>query len=120
MSPEQPQLLPPKPHQSEPEVEVDLDLVTSPPTVEETLATRRARRQAILAKYVGTDSLDTSQTATPSPGPSSAVEPTPISSVSDAPSQPYSVPTTPSIPPSALASKFWTSVEVHILILVYR
>ncbi|KAJ3553134.1 hypothetical protein NM688_g3777 [Phlebia brevispora] len=94
---------PPTPSQSEPEAE--LELTTSPPSVEETLAARRARRQAILAKYAHTQSINTSQTATPSPGPSSAIEPTPISSVSDAQSQPHSVPPTPAVVLHALASQ---------------
>ncbi|THG97632.1 hypothetical protein EW026_g4406 [Hermanssonia centrifuga] len=81
-------------------------LVHTTSAVEETLAARRAKRQAILAKYAGTTSITTSQTASPSPGPSSVVEPPPVSSVSDAPSQPYSVPATPGVSSaSAYASK---------------
>ncbi|KAG7096532.1 hypothetical protein E1B28_003960 [Marasmius oreades] len=38
---------------NEPLPEMELDTVPSPPSVEETLASRRARRQAILAKYTG-------------------------------------------------------------------
>ncbi|KAF7791035.1 hypothetical protein EIP86_001994 [Pleurotus ostreatoroseus] len=107
ISPRQSPRSQPEPTPSQPveQPEPELELTTSPPSVEETLAARRARRQAILAKYAHMDNINTSQTASPSPGPSSAVEPTPISSVSDAQSQPYSVPATPSIPPSALASK---------------
>ena len=82
----------------EPEPELELDL-NSPPPVEDTLAARRARRQAILAKYAGTASINTSQTATPSPGPSSAAEPpTAVSAVSDlASSQLQSVAATPPV-----------------------
>lgn len=66
---------------SAPEPEPELDL-TTPPPVEETLAARRAKRQAILAKYAG--SINTAPTATPSPEPSSAAEPpTATSTVSD-------------------------------------
>ncbi|TFK83799.1 kinase-like protein [Polyporus arcularius HHB13444] len=73
---------------------MELDLVTSPPPVEETLAARRARRQAILAKYAGIASSSTGPT--PSPGPSSAVEPPPVTpDVSNFPSQNQSVVGTP-------------------------
>lgn len=52
-------------------------------------AARRARRQAILAKYSGIAS--NTQSVSLSPGPSSAVQPPqPVSSVSDLPSQPHS------------------------------
>ncbi|KAH7911111.1 kinase-like domain-containing protein [Hygrophoropsis aurantiaca] len=72
----------------EPEPELELDLPASPP-VEELLAARRARRQAILAKHAGIAS--TNQSASPSPGPSSAVlPPQSVSSVSDPKSQPHS------------------------------
>ncbi|TBU29290.1 hypothetical protein BD311DRAFT_276559 [Dichomitus squalens] len=72
---------------SEPEME--LELPRSPPPVEETLAARRAKRQAILAKYAGIAS--TSQGPTPSPGPSSAVDPPPATpDVSNFPSQAHS------------------------------
>ncbi|RDX47362.1 kinase-like protein [Lentinus brumalis] len=73
---------------------MELDLVVSPPPVEETLAARRARRQAILAKYAGVAS--SSAWPTPSPGPSSAVEPPPVTpDVSNLPSQAQSVVGTP-------------------------
>ncbi|KIP04572.1 hypothetical protein PHLGIDRAFT_109354 [Phlebiopsis gigantea 11061_1 CR5-6] len=56
------------------------------------LAARRERRQAILAKYAGVESINTSQTATPSPGPSSAAEPpTAVSAISDSASQLQSI-----------------------------
>jgi serine/threonine-protein kinase PRP4 len=90
---------------SKPEPEMELDLSTTLPSVEDTLAARRARRQAILAKYTGLASINTSQTASPSPGPSSAAElATAISAVSDPPSQLQSVPVTPgaSVTPSIL------------------
>ncbi|KAI0344950.1 kinase-like protein [Trametopsis cervina] len=65
--------------QSRPGPEPELDLTTTPPSVEDTLAARRARRQAIMAKYAGLAS-----NVSPSPGPSSAVEPPPaISTHSD-------------------------------------
>ncbi|KAI0355187.1 kinase-like protein [Trametes cingulata] len=75
---------------------MELDLPPSPPPVEETLAARRARRQAILAKYAGIASSNASQGPTPSPGPSSAVEPPPATpDVSNYPSQAQSVAGTP-------------------------
>ena len=55
---------------------MELDLAPSPPPVEDILAERRAKRQAILAKYAGAASVNTS--ISPSPGPSSAAQP-PIS-----------------------------------------
>lgn len=93
----------PPPPAPEPEPELELEIVTSPPPVEETLAARRARRQAILAKYAGISSINTGETATPSPGPSSAAEPhTAVSTVSNPPSQFQSVAATPgaSVTPS--------------------
>ena len=89
---------------SAPEREVDLDISMTPPPVEDTLAARRARRQAILAKYAGISSINTSQTATPSPGPSSAAEPpTANSAISDPSSRLQSVAATPApfVTPSA-------------------
>jgi len=78
--PEIPQQLPVEPP------EMELDLPGSPPPVEDILAARRAKRQAILAKYAGTASISTS--VSPSPGPSSAVQPpTTSSSVSNLVSQ---------------------------------
>ena len=75
------------PAQSGPE----LELATSPVPIEVTLAERRAKRQAILAKYAGVASVNTTQ-ASPSPGPSSAVQPPPPSVVvSDPQSQRHSV-----------------------------
>ncbi|KAF8635728.1 hypothetical protein AX15_000344 [Amanita polypyramis BW_CC] len=66
--------------------EIELDIAPSPPPVEDILAARRARRQAILAKYVGvTGSSD-------EPGSSSAAQPpTTISSYSDPLSQKHDV-----------------------------
>lgn len=73
---------------------MELDLPSSPPPIEDTLAARRARRQAILAKYAGIAS--SSAGPTPSPGPSSAVEPPPATpDVSNFPSQDPSVNGTP-------------------------
>lgn len=86
-------LPPPTPPQ-----DVELELTTSDTSVEATLAARRAKRLAIMAKYAGISSATASQAASPSPGPSSAVEPPPaVSSVSDNVSQPHSaveIPTT--------------------------
>ncbi|KAH9857443.1 kinase-like protein [Lenzites betulinus] len=85
-----------QPQKAEPEPEVELDLIPSPPPVEDTLAARRARRQAILSKYAGITSANPSQGPTPSPGPSSAVEPpTATPDVSNYPSQTQSVVGTP-------------------------
>ncbi|OSD02162.1 kinase-like protein [Trametes coccinea BRFM310] len=71
---------------------MELELPPSPPPVEETLAARRARRQAILAKYAAMSSSNVSQAPTPSPGPSSAVEPPPETpNVSNFPSQAQSL-----------------------------
>ncbi|TCD64183.1 U4/U6 small nuclear ribonucleoprotein prp4 [Steccherinum ochraceum] len=82
----------------EPPISLDLDLPVSPPPVEEDRAARRARRQAIMAKYAGTNSGIASQVS-PSPGPSSAVEPPPsMPSVSDINSQPHSTVETPISP----------------------
>ena len=67
-------------------LEMELDLPPSPPPVEDILAARRAKRQAILAKYTGAASVNTS--ISPSPGPSSAAQPpTPSLSVSNHVSQ---------------------------------
>ncbi|KAH9036263.1 hypothetical protein EDB84DRAFT_1588054 [Lactarius hengduanensis] len=56
-----------------------------------TFAARRAKRQAILAKYAGVASVNTTE-ASPSPGPSSAVQPPPPSAVvSDPQSQHHSI-----------------------------
>jgi serine/threonine-protein kinase PRP4 len=71
--------------------ETELELATSPVPVEVTLAARRAKRQAILAKYAGVASVNTTE-ASPSPGPSSAVQPPPPSAVvSDPQSQRHSI-----------------------------
>ena len=75
---------------------MELDLPPSPPPVEETLAARRARRQAIMAKYTGIAS--SSAGPTPSPGPRSAVEPPPVTpDVSNFPSQAQSITGTPPV-----------------------
>jgi hypothetical protein len=69
----------------------ELELATSPVPIEVTLAARRAKRQAILAKYAGVASVNTTQ-ASPSPAPSSAVQPPPPSAVvSDPQSQRHSI-----------------------------
>lgn len=94
----------PPPSQSAPEPppqDMELDIPPSPPPIEATLAERRAKRQAILAKYAGA-----SQSQIPSPsvragqGTSSAVHQPPqsIVPVSDpASSQPRSVIRTPGV-----------------------
>lgn len=78
-----------------PPQEVELELTTEL-SVEAMLAARRAKRQAIMAKYAGIASATASQAASPSPGPSSAVAPPPaVSSVSNNISQPHSAVDTP-------------------------
>ena len=75
-------------------MELELELPSLSQPVEAALAARRAKRQAILAKYAGIASAD--PTATPSPGPSSAVEPPPATpDLSNVPSQAHSVVGTP-------------------------
>ena len=70
--------------QKEPEPEMELEIPTTPPPVEETLAARRAKRLAILAKYSNQPTPDNSNTGTPLPETSSAVPPPPSTvSVSD-------------------------------------
>ena len=78
-----------------PELELDLEAAASE---EAACAARRARRQAILAKYAGIAS--NMQSVSPSPGPpSSAVQPPqPVSSISDLPSQPHSAVEAPVLP----------------------
>lgn len=90
------------------QTEPELELATSPVPIEETLAARRAKRQAILARYAGVASVDTTE-AIPSPGPSSAVQPPPPSAeVSDPQSQRRSVigenGTGPVVPDPSVAS----------------
>ncbi|KZT19178.1 kinase-like protein [Neolentinus lepideus HHB14362 ss-1] len=89
--------------------DTEYDLSNSPPAIEETLAARRARRQAILAKYASKGLATGSQGVSPSPGPSSAVQPPPnIPSVSDPSSQPHSASrATPSTP----VNGFFTTVN---------
>lgn len=70
--------------QKEPEQEMELDIPTTPPPVEETLAARRAKRLAILAKYSNQPTPAHSNVGTPLSGTSSAVPPPPSTvSVSD-------------------------------------
>lgn len=79
-------------------MELDLEAEMVPKSVEETLAERRARRQAIRAKYAGIASaaLSTNATASPSPGPSSAVSLPPLTpSEADIVSQNHSADATP-------------------------
>lgn len=58
---------------------MDLDLRPSPPPIEVTLAERRARRQAIQAKYAGGQSQVPSPS--PAPQPSNAINQMPSSSL---------------------------------------
>lgn len=69
-----PPSLSPEPH-PEPEtlLEMELDIPPSPPPVEETLASRRAKRQAILAKYANTG-VSVSPSPVTTTGFSSAVQ----------------------------------------------
>ncbi|KAF9268367.1 kinase-like protein [Marasmius fiardii PR-910] len=60
---------------------MELDIVPSPPPIEETLAGRRARRQAILAKYAGIAS--TSDSVSQPSGQNSATQEHPPSSFSN-------------------------------------
>ncbi|GBE82867.1 Serine/threonine-protein kinase prp4 [Sparassis crispa] len=93
-----PSPLPQEKPQPQPEHEMELDLSGSPPSAETTLAARRAKRRAILAKYAGIASTSVSQTASPSPGPTSAVEPpTAFSSVSNPVSHINSIDGTPGV-----------------------
>ncbi|EGN96450.1 hypothetical protein SERLA73DRAFT_186186 [Serpula lacrymans var. lacrymans S7.3] len=79
----------------EPAIEMELDLHVSPPPVEAALAARRARRQAILAKH-GIAGVE--QSASPTPGPSSAVQPPkPVTSISNTISQTHSVSDIPGV-----------------------
>lgn len=82
----------PRPPQPAPEMDLELN---SPDKEEALRKERRARRQAILAKYAGVVSVST-QGVSPRPGPSSAVQPPPfILPVSDLQSKPHSSPHTP-------------------------
>ncbi|EPS98350.1 hypothetical protein FOMPIDRAFT_1148904 [Fomitopsis schrenkii] len=93
-APAQPHPAPPP----KPEPEPELELTTEAPPVEQTLAARRAKRQAILAKYAGVASAALGQGVSPSPGPSSAVEPPPTSpALSNTASQTHSARTTPAL-----------------------
>jgi len=70
--------------QKDPEPEMELEIPTTPPPIEETLAVRRAKRMAILAKYSNQPTPDPSNHGTPLSGTSSAVPPPPsIVPVSD-------------------------------------
>ncbi|KAH7890126.1 kinase-like domain-containing protein [Phlebopus sp. FC_14] len=70
---------PSMPPQPQPELELELN---QSEVDEAARAARRAKRQAILAKYAGIASV--AQSVSPSPGPSSAVQPPqPVSSVSN-------------------------------------
>ncbi|KIJ63386.1 hypothetical protein HYDPIDRAFT_113375 [Hydnomerulius pinastri MD-312] len=84
----------PQPPQPEPELDLELNTSTND---QASRAARRARRQAILAKYAGI--ANATQSVSPSPGPSSAVQPPqPVSSFSDPQSQLHSSFSTPGIP----------------------
>ena len=109
--PEQPN--PPKPSENEPELELVIE--SEPKPIEETLAERRARRQAIRAKYVGISSavLTNGSGASPSPVPSSAVLQPPLSpAVSNPISRTHSSTATPGVlDVSAAPSKRVSSVS---------
>jgi serine/threonine-protein kinase PRP4 len=75
--------------EKEPEPEIELEISTTPPPIETTLAERRAKRLAILAKYSNHPTPNPSNTGTPLSGISSVVPPPPSNiSVSDNLSQP--------------------------------
>ncbi|KAG6334032.1 hypothetical protein ID866_5063 [Astraeus odoratus] len=100
LSDRRPPPLPPQPAQvpsppPKPELEMVLELNTT--QSDDALRTaRRARRQAILAKYA--DVIST-QSVSPSPGPSSAVQPPPlVPSISNQQSQPHSSASVPWAP----------------------
>jgi serine/threonine-protein kinase PRP4 len=63
------------PYVSESKPDVELEIPSTPPPVEDIIAARRAKRQAILAKYSGQASLN----ASPSPMPRNSAEPPPES-----------------------------------------
>lgn len=87
---------PPPVASTTPDQDLELEMLTSPPSVEETLAARRAKRQAIMAKYAN---VDLTNQASPSPGPSSAVQPPlDLPVVSDTTPQPHSATETPISP----------------------
>ncbi|KXN83407.1 hypothetical protein AN958_01456, partial [Leucoagaricus sp. SymC.cos] len=76
------------PKKPEPEPEMELEIPATPPPVEDLIAARRAKRQAILAKYSGLASAN----ASPSPIPPNSAEPPPESpAVSRSVSQPQDV-----------------------------
>lgn len=60
---------------SDPQPDVELDIPSTLPPVEDVIAARRAKRQAILAKYSGQASLN----ASPSPMLRNSAEPPPES-----------------------------------------
>lgn len=72
---------PPAIRNDEPEMELELETEATSKPVEETIAERRARRQAIRAKYGGVAStaMSANERASQSPGPSSAVSQPPPS-----------------------------------------
>jgi hypothetical protein len=67
---------PPISQQPNPELELELE-VASPPPMEDTLAARRARRMAILAKYSTAPSVDTSADASTAASPAPPLSVTP-------------------------------------------
>lgn len=74
------------------DVEMDLDSVLNSPPVEDTLAARRARREAIKAKYAAAPSGENSTASAVQPPPSSAVsdQTFPTNSTNDVPPPPES------------------------------
>jgi serine/threonine-protein kinase PRP4 len=77
--------------QPDPPRDLELEIPPSPPPLETTLAARRAKRLAIMAKYADLG-------ANPDPEPSSAVQPPPPTTcLSNPESQSHSVAETPAI-----------------------
>lgn len=95
----------------QPEPELELDVETEPKPIEETVAERRARRQAIRAKYAGIAStaLSIGDGVSPSPGPSSAVlQPPPTPYVSNPISRTHSSAATPGAMDISAAPSKWS------------
>lgn len=94
--------------------DADAELPKTPPPIEETLAARRARRQAILAKYASKEN-----SATPSSEPSSAVQPpSALSSISDSVSQSHSAVDTPPASAIEFKSNGLSSALLHRVVIL--
>lgn len=101
------------------EAEMELELPPSPPPVEDILAARRARRQAILAKFIENASVTTS--VSPSPGASSAAQPpTPASAISNPVNQTAGGRINPQTPAKTSNSDLTGTLFVHLTDLAYR